>query len=190
MAILSNPDRPTPPEIEAQIVPLEVEYIDFGGHLQKGTIEINRSVSGDVQAFFEKALELKFPIEKVVKSSDVPYFWDDDKLMAANTSSGFNYRLIKDTDRPSLHGVGLAFDVNTRLNPFIRHKNGGTAKDPPDAVYDPSVPGTLYADHPLVLFMKDLGWEWGGDWRDDVDENGNWRIDYQHFQKKPAEKVS
>ncbi len=188
--VASNPDRPTPPEIEWQIVPLEVEYIDFDGNLQQGTIEVNRDVYDDVKAFFEKALELKYPIEKVVKSSDTEYQWDDDKMMAANTSSGFNYRLIKDTDRPSLHGLGRAFDINTRLNPFIRHKDGVTAIDPPDGVYDPSLPGVLTTDHPLVLFMKERGWEWGGDWAKDVDEDGNYRIDYQHFQKKPPEIAS
>ncbi|MEO6109466.1 MAG: M15 family metallopeptidase [Candidatus Saccharimonadales bacterium] len=175
----SNPNKPTPPEIEWQITPLEVEYIDFNGEKQQGTIEVNRDVYDDVKEFFASALELGFPIEKVVRSSDSDYAWDDDKLMAANTSSSFNYRLIKGTDTPSLHGLGLAFDVNTRLNPYVRYNDDGTESiDPQGAAYEPDELGVLTADHPLVLFMKVRGWEWGGDW---TKESG--RTDYQHFQK-------
>jgi len=177
--VASNPERPTPPEIAWQITPLEVEYLDFNGEVRQGTIEVNRAVYEDVKLFFAKAFELGFPIENVVRSSDPDYAWDDDKLIAANTSSGFNYRLIKGTDRPSLHGRGLALDVNTRLNPYIRHFEDGSVSASPDgAVYDPSQPGVLTPDHELVIFMKDRGWEWGGDW---LPESG--RTDYQHFQK-------
>lgn len=179
--IASNPDRPVPPEIEWQIIPVEVEYVDFNGDLQQGSIEVNRDAYEDVKNFFTIAKEIRFPIEKLVKSSDAPYTWDDDKLMEANTTSGFNYRLIKGTETPSLHGLGLAFDVNTRLNPYIRYEEDGTASvDPEGAVYDPTQPGVLTAEHPLVLFMKDRGWQWGGDW---PAESG--RTDYQHFQKAP-----
>ncbi len=177
--VASNPDRPTPPEVAWQITPLEVEYLDFNGETRQGTVEVNRAVYDDVKAFFKKSYELGFPIENVVCSSDPEYAWDDDKLMAANTSSGFNYRLIKGTDRPSLHGLGLAFDVNTKLNPYIRHhEDGSVSADPEGAIYDPSQPGVLTADHELVIFMKGRGWEWGGDW---LPESG--RTDYQHFQK-------
>ena len=187
--IASNPERPTPPEIEWQIVPLDIEYIDFNGEKKTGTIEVNRAVYDDVKDFFAKALELKFPIENVVRSSDPEYLWDDDKLMAANTTSGFNYRLIAGTDEPSLHGLGLAFDVNTELNPFIKYeKTDGTPHvDPEGATYDPDVPGTLTADHPLVTFMKERGWEWGGDWARDDRPGKKSRTDYQHFQKAPKQ---
>jgi peptidoglycan LD-endopeptidase CwlK len=177
--IASNPDRPTPPEIEAQIVPVEVTYVDFENNQQQGIIETNQAVAEDVRAFFDEALRIGFPIEKVVRSSDPEYLWDDDKLMDANTSSSFNYRLIKGTDKPSLHGLGLALDVNTRLNLYIRYVNGGVETDPPGATYEPGKPGVLTSDHPLVEFMKQRGWEWGGDWPE-----ASGRTDYQHFQKQ------
>lgn len=176
-----NPERIAPPEFLKQIVPLEVDYVTFQGETKSGVIEVNEAVAHDVKEFFALAHELSFPIENVVRSSDSEYLWDDDKLMAANTSSGFNYRYIKGTTTPSLHGLGLAFDINTRLNPYIRYdKETGEllGTDPVDGVYDVDVPGTLTADHPLVIFLKDRGWEWGGDW---PPESG--RTDYQHFQK-------
>lgn len=189
--VASNPERPTPPEVEWQIVPLEVEYVDFKGVQKTGTIEVNRDVYDDVKAFFAKALEIGFPIENVVRSSDPEYLWDDDKLMAANTTSGFNYRLIAGTDEPSQHGWGRAFDVNTMLNPYIKYdKTDGTPHPQPShAIYDPDKPGTLTADHPLVILMKERGWDWGGDWERDDRPGEKSRKDLQHFEKRATTSV-
>ena len=84
----------------------------------------------------------------------------------------------------SFHARGLAIDVNTFLNPYIYLDDDGTVvTDPAGATYDPSKPGTLTADHPLVTFMKSRGWAWGGDWTLEADEV----IDYQHFEKPMAQ---
>jgi hypothetical protein len=99
--------------------------------------------------------------------------------MAQNISSGFNYRTIAGTTEVSLHGKGMAFDVNPRINPYIRYENGVQIIAPHSASYNPKAPGTLHATHPLVVHMKSLGWEWGGDW---LPQSG--RVDYQHFQKE------
>jgi len=178
--ITLNPDRPAPEEIVKNIVTVEVTYVDFNGDEHTGVIEVHKAVADDVRQFFALALAEKFPIEKVIRSSDAPFFWDDDMMMAENMTSGFNYRLIKDTDTVSFHGLGQAFDVNTRLNPYIRYyKDGSSIVDPEGATYDTSLPGVFTASHPLVLLMKRLGWEWGGDWI--PEEHG--AVDYQHFQK-------
>jgi len=174
-----NPERPAPAVIVEKVLSITVTYLGFDGATHKGVIEIQTDLALDVQGFFELAFQTQFPIERVVRSSDPEFGWDDDKLITANTTSGFNYRLIKGTDRPSLHGLGRAIDVNTRLNPYIRHADGDVEVDPPGASWNPEIPGTLTADHPLVRFMKDRGWEWGGDW---TPESG--RTDYQHFEKK------
>ena len=183
--VASNPERPTPPEIQKEITPLGVVYVDFDGNRQHGTIEVNKAIAADVEAFFEEALRINYPIERVVKSSDPEFGWDDDKLMDANTSSGFNYRLIKNTDKPSLHGLGRAFDINTRINPFIRWDGptGEKEVDPAGAEYDPAVEGTLTEYHHLVVFMKSRGWTWGGDWQRDDRPGMPSRTDYQHFEK-------
>lgn len=174
--IVTNPLQPQP---DTFIVPVSVDYIDFNGTLQHGTIEVNREVVSDIQAFFDLAISLHFPIERIVRSSDPDFSGDDDKLMAANASSGFNKRFIKGTTQPSLHSFGLAFDINCRLNPYICFTASGESEIyPPGAHYDQTKPGTLYANHPLVTLMKGRGWEWGGDW-----SVASGRVDYQHFQK-------
>lgn len=175
---LNNPDRPCPPELLAQQVGLAVLHYGFDGRMHRGIIEVHEEVADDVASFFDLALRTGFPIERVARSGDPEFGWDDDKLMAANVSSGFNYRTIAGTDRVSLHGQGRAFDVNPRQNPYVRYTDGGEVVAPAGAEYDPQAPGTLSAGHRLVGLMQRLGWEWGGDWQP---ESG--RVDYQHFQK-------
>ncbi len=174
--VVINPAHPESKEIVEQIQAITVTYINDDGSESEGVIEVHASVEDEVRRFFTAAYDLKFPIHKIVVSSE--YDWDDDRLMAANSTSGFNYRLIKGTRYPSLHGLGVAFDINPATNPYVRFVDGETLVDPPGAVYDPEAPGALTATHPLVTLMKNLGWEWGGDW---TIESG--RIDYQHFEK-------
>lgn len=178
MNITPNPHTNCPPDILAEQTAVSVRHYGFDGRLHDGTIEINRRVADDVAAFFELALQERFPIEKVVRASDEPYAWDDDRLMAANATSGFNYRPIAGTDRVSWHGYGRAFDVNPRQNPYVRYGEGTPRIEPAGADWDTTRPGTLFAAHALVRFMKRRGWQWGGDWNP-----AEGVVDYQHFQK-------
>lgn len=176
--VRANPDKPCPPEILASQTIVEVVHLGFDRYWRLGCIEVHEAAAQDVTDFFNLAIASDFPIEKVLPSSYPDYMWDDDKLMAGNVTSGFNYRLIAGTNEPSLHGKGLAFDVNPRQNPYIRYENGEPVVKPVGAIWDPSAPGTLHADHILVKFMESHGWEWGGHWTLDTG-----RTDYQHFQK-------
>lgn len=167
----------TPADIATDLELLSVRHIDFSNDIKHGEIVVNREISQDVIKFFRYAFELKFPIEKVVPANE--YNFDDEAIMADNNSSGFNYRSIAGSDKLSPHALGLAFDINTKLNPYIRYsKEGKENIQPKGAKYNPNQPGTLYTKHPLVIMMKQNGWEWGGNW---PPESG--RTDYQHFQK-------
>lgn len=153
------------------------EHWGFDGARHTGHLEIHRSVVEEVASFFDLASDLEYPIERVVPASDLA--WNDARLMAANCTSGFNYRTVAGTPRMSLHSFGLAFDLNPRVLPFIRVDNGATVTEPPGAVYDTSHPGAIAAGHPLVGHMESLGWTWGGTWT--IEDEGI--IDYQHFEK-------
>ena len=179
LPIKPNPELKCPPEILDKQVALAIKFYGFDGQYHDGIIEINRLVVDDIEQFFAIAIKLKFPIEKVSPASDALYEWNDEQLMMANVSSGFNYRLVAGTDNVSLHGQGLAFDINPIQNPYIRYKNGQVIVAPKSATWEPGMPGTLTNNHPLVILMKEKNWEWGGDWKV---ESG--RIDYQHFQKQ------
>ena len=177
--VLSNPELSCPPEILKLQVLLTVLHYGFDGQRHSGIIEVHKALADDVDAFFKFASDSNFPIEHVVQAGDPAYLWNDDKLMAANASSGFNYRLIAGTTNTSLHGQGLAFDINPRQNPYMRYSESKVIVAPEGASWNPDVPGTLSAKHPLVRFMLERGWEWGGSWNQD-----SGRVDYQHLQKQ------
>jgi len=177
--IIQNPAKPAPSEVLDALAEVKVDYIDFDKHPKSGIIIIHHALAADVAAFFALALRLTFPINHVCPASDEPFHWDDDKLMAGNITSGFNYRLIARTGRPSLHGLGQALDVNPVQNPMLTlDGNQSVIKiEPAGVTWDKSAPGTFFAGHPLVELMLDRGWVWGGNWTTEI-------IDYQHFQKR------
>jgi peptidoglycan LD-endopeptidase CwlK len=177
--ILQNPRSIAPQSTIDSIVAVPVTHYGYDGVVHQAEIEVHKTVVDDINVFFDTALTLRFPIDKVVKSSDSRYEWDDTKLLEDNATSGFNFRTIAATDKPSLHAQGLAIDVNTRTNPYIAFRDGRTIVQPAGAIYDPNAKGALTANHPLVRLMKKRGWTWGGDWT-----QASGRIDYQHFEKR------
>jgi hypothetical protein len=106
--------------------------------------------------------------------------YDDQKLMAANVTSGYNYRKIAGTEELSKHALGRAFDVNPRLNPYVHKMDDQIVIDPPGAVWRPEEPGTLRKNHELVQFLENRGWIWGGNWT--LESDG--KQDHHHFEKK------
>jgi len=178
-----NPDNPAPQSVLDQLVSLKVTYHDMHGQQREGIIEVNRDLKDDVITFFKYAYYLNFPFKEVGVSSDPRFKWSDDKLMAANVTSGFNYRTVAGTNRPSQHGLGRAFDVNPRQNPYLTlddQNNPVTA--PKGASWLVGTPGTLHGDHPLIQLMESRGWVWGGRWT--LQDTDGAVIDYQHLQKR------
>ncbi len=160
-----------PAEILEAQVSLTVKYIDPSGNARDGVMVVHRDVAHDVRALFDEMYERRFPLTRVTPASNPEFDWDDAKMMAADNSSGFNYRRIAGTDRLSYHAFGRAIDLNPALNPYIRDGR----IEPPGATYDLGKPGTIGPDSFIVEFLESRGWTWGGRWTDP--------IDYQHFQK-------
>lgn len=151
---------------------IDVEYWGFDGEAHQGQIVVDSALAGEVQEIFRELKDLQFPIAKVIPVSQ--FGSKDQDSMAANNTSGFNYRLV---ERPggakqvlSLHAKGREIDLNPLTNPFV------TSAGNSDSPYDPAKPGALYAGHPAVLAFKKRRWTWGGDWK-----HGK---DYQHFEKR------
>ena len=168
-------DPNCPPEIRKRQRVVAVEYFSTDGKIHQGQIVVDKDLVADVKLFFKEALNEKFPIHSVIPVS-APQFrkngrWDDDLSMAADNSSGFNYREKTGGGSLSNHAYGRAIDINTFENPYVKK----SLILPPGANYTPSVAGTFTETHPLVLLLKKLGWDWGGDWTN--------LQDYQHFEK-------
>lgn len=178
-ALAQNADSPAPTEVLASLRVITVSYFGFDGHVHQGQIVMHAELQDDIVAFFDMALAMQFPIQKVIPISALLYMWNDETSCADNNTSGYNYRLIAGRNKLSKHALGRAFDINPVQNIFLKYENlVETFRFPQDGVYNIEAKGTLTSNHPLVVLLKSRGWEWGGDW---TIESG--RIDYQHFEK-------
>ncbi len=175
-----NPKCPAPENILSELCTITVQHYGYDRNIHDGEIIMNVELADDVSAFFEYSLVLKFPIYSVIPIHKPPFFFDDEVSCEANNTSGFNYRTIHNSKTVSKHSTGRAFDVNPAQNIYVTYDQNGkeTYRLPKNGVYNTALAGTLANEHPLIIFMKERGWTWGGDW---TKESG--RIDYQHFEK-------
>lgn len=158
-----------PDDIKINLRLVDVVYYSFDNRLHAGQLVVHKDLVSDIKIIFKKLKEKKFPLQEVIPV--VKYGWSDEESMQANNSSAFNYRFVAGTTRLSNHSSGSAIDLNPVLNPQIIN---GVAS-PEGSEYQPGVKGTIAKDSFVVKLFKELGWEWGGDWKT--------RADYQHFQK-------
>lgn len=164
---------PVSEEIRRDLVVLFPDYCTVLQTTRTGMIVVHRAIARKVLAGFQALHRGCFPIGRMLPI--VAYNWSDVRSMAANNTSGFNYRYISGTDRLSLHAYGLAFDLNPLWNPCC-----GDGLWSPDAPYVPDAPGTITRESWVVRVFEDLGFKWGGDWSEPFDP--------QHFQM-PLSKI-
>ena len=159
------------------------EHWGFDDKIHLGHVVMDARLATDLKHVFDLARDIHFPIGMAMPLSDPRFLnkrhhWDDELSMSANNTSGFNYRkMTGEKDKLSPHAYGLAIDINPMQNPYIKD---GTIL-PKGAIYDEQAPGTFHANHPIVLKFKELGFEWGGDWKS--------LKDFQHFEKIQKEAV-
>jgi len=149
---------------------IHVRYRAFDGLLHQGQLVVQKEVEKDVIEIFRFIETTGFPIARTIPI--VRYDWSDDRSMAENNSSAFNYRLVLGTDRLSRHAFGRAIDINPFQNPLI-YGNGRISPD--GAIYDIKKEGTLSETHPLVRKFLQRGWQWGGHFKT--------LKDYHHFDR-------
>jgi hypothetical protein len=157
-------------EIVDSLALIDVLYYSFDGKKHQGQIVVKSELEDDIYEIFTLIEQLKFPVGKAIPIA--AYAWDDHKSMAANNSSGFNFRVIEGTTKLSMHSLGKAVDINPVQNPVI-YPNGVIA--PQGAKYLPQNKGTFTADNAIVREFLKRGWHWGG--------NFDQPKDYHHFEK-------
>jgi hypothetical protein len=170
--------RPDPrcPPFDALAL-LHLAYRDFTGARCDGELVVSARVAGPVIEVFRQLFEVGFPIARMERVE--AFGGDDQRSMAANNSSGFNFRTIAGTEALSLHALGTAIDVNPLQNPYLRPGPDGqvTCIEPAAAAAfldrDDVRPGMIVRPGPVVAAFDAIGWEWGGDWTT--------RKDYHHF---------
>lgn len=150
-----------------------VDYVDFFGHHQRGTLIVNADVADDVAEVFGAMYGARYPIQGI-QPVDV-FDGDDDASMAANNTSGFNCRAVTGGSSWSHHAYGRAIDINPIQNPYV---SGGRVLPPAgDGFVDRSAyhPAMIRPGDVVVRAFAEHGWRWGGDYRT--------LKDYQHFSR-------
>ena len=155
---------------------LHVLHKDIHGETHEGEMIVNRHIAEDVLEILKTLYEESYPIEKIRLIDE--YDADDEASMEDNNSSCFNYRLISYSNRISKHGLGLAVDINTLYNPYVKTVNGKRSVEPVNA--EPYLDRDKDFDYKIEredlccrLFLEH-GFAWGGDWTS--------QKDYQHFE--------
>lgn len=158
----------TPSSLRAELRHLHLLYCDAEGRTQRGEMVVNKRIANDVLAIFDSLYRAQYRIASI-RLVDA-YGASDERSMEANNTSCFNYRRMtgSKTGRISLHGLGLAIDINPLWNPYVK----GNVVLPRGAKRTPRI---THRDLAYRLFRAH-GFSWGGDWPKVKD--------YQHFEKK------
>ena len=156
---------------------LKVLHVGFDGQTHEGEMICNTSIAEDLLDIFQKLYEAGYQIEKIRLVDE--YNADDELSMRDNNSSCFNFRFISHTTKISKHGLGLAVDINTLYNPYVKMVDGkfnlepATAGDYVDRSRD--FPHKIDENDLCYKLFTEHGFEWGGNWKSVKD--------YQHFEK-------
>lgn len=158
---------------------LHVLHRNADGKSQLGELVCNASIAEDLLVIFRQLYELNYKIERIVLIDE--YGADDERSMAANNTSCFNYRVVSGSKKLSKHAQGLAIDINPLYNPCLHL---GTGKvEPSNAkayatnrhkITNTKVP-IIDKQDPCYQQFVQHGFTWGGNWLSVKD--------YQHFEK-------
>lgn len=157
---------------------LRILHVGFDNNTHGGELIVNKRIAEDVLDIFKELYKAGYQIEKVRLIDE--YNAQDELSMRDNNSSAFNFRYISYSTTLSKHAMGLAVDINTLYNPYIKQVDGRLNIEPANAVQyvdrNRQFPHKIdHQDLCYKLFTK-YGFEWGGDWEDSKD--------YQHFEIK------
>lgn len=176
---------------QSRLATINIDYYDFDGLRQRGTITTLDTISNSLKTAFEHLYEKKFPIYNADASliPDGTIRIDEDESENLNNTGSYACREITGGDSPSVHAYGGAIDINPRENPYI----GFDETDNPDVlVVREIIPaeGWMYltrnqfreqkdehkgiVDGVVDVFKRNGILRWGGDW--------NNPIDYMHFE--------
>ena len=160
---------------------LKVLHRNADGNPQRGEMVVNAAIADKAIDIFRQLYLADYRIERMVLIDN--YDADDESSMRANSSSSFNFRFMPgSTTKISKHGLGLAIDINTLYNPYVKEKADGSWHIEPATGEPYAFDRDNRTDIPYKIDHNDLayrlfteaGFEWGGDWIS--------LKDYQHFE--------
>jgi hypothetical protein len=156
---------------------IRLTFWGFDGRRHTGELLTNASVADDLVSVFRTLYRDRFPIEQMVIETraalNAPPTGD------GNDTGSFSCRPTVGATSYSQHAYGLAVDVNTFQNPYVKGDGHDRVVLPELAsAYLDRVdvrPGMIEPDGPVARAFAAIGWGWGGDWQS--------LKDYQHFSQ-------
>lgn len=154
---------------------LKLLYYDYNGRVRHGEMVCNKAISEDLLYIFKELYKAKYQIAGIRLIDD--FGGDDERSMAANNSSCFNYRQATNSStKLSAHARGMAVDINPMQNPYVKGEVvlPESAQEYADRTVD--FPHKITNEDLCCKLFRSRGFQWGGAW--------NSVKDYQHFEKK------
>lgn len=157
-----------------------VLYYDFNRQVQEGELIVHKNIAWQTMRAFYQLYKFEYPIEKIRLVDE--YEGDDELSMEDNNTSAFNYRKVEGKEELSRHALGLAIDINPKINPYVR-EDGFFPKNASEYL-ERDVEKCTGEHKEKMIHKQDIayrifrrnGFEWGGDW--------SHAKDYQHFVAK------
>lgn len=169
-----RPGCPVGPE---RLRAIDLNYWDYQGRVQRGTLIGSSWVVADYINVFRAALRGDFAIKKLVPAD--AYRGVDERAMAAGATSAFNCRHVTGNPyRMSQHSWGDAIDINPFENPYVTNSRVYPAAAARRYYHNRSEhrrdPGVITAGSVIASALFDRGWLWGARWSNP---------DYQHWSR-------
>ena len=169
--------HPNPHVQRSDLRYLKVLHWDYDEKSHEGALVCNKLIAEKLLTIFRQLYAGHYPIQRIRLADE--YDADDERQMRDNNTSCFCYRNVPDTKKLSYHARGLAIDINTLYNPYVRYRKDGSM------IVQPTT-GKPYVDRKKQYRYKivegdlchrlfiEQGFTWGGSWRT--------MKDYQHFE--------
>ncbi len=155
---------------------VHVLHWNFDGKESEGEIICSSKIAEKLVRIFRKLYSSHYEIEKIRLIDE--YGADDEASMRDNNSSCFNFRFISHTKKISMHGAGLAVDINPLYNPYFKKVGGKNVIEPLTGAFyidrAQNFPHKIDEDDLCCRLFLSEGFEWGGNW--------SGVKDWQHFE--------
>jgi hypothetical protein len=148
---------------------LRLAHVTFEGGVAEGELVVAAALAARAVEVFRRLYAMGFPIRGMRLVDD--FGASDDRSMAADNSSAFNFRVIAGTNVLSQHALGRAIDINPVENPWRRPDRIVPEQGRAYADRARIRPGMIVRPGPVVAVFDELGWEWGGDWLHAFDDH-------------------
>ena len=157
---------------------LRLSHFDAEKKEHVGEMVCNKAIANDLLEIFRELYRQKYPIQRIRLIDD--YEAEDERSMRDNNTSCFCYRTVSGTTKLSKHATGMAVDINTLYNPYVRTGKDGRRIVEPATATDyvdrrKSFPYKIVKGDLLYRLFLQHGFTWGGSWRT--------MKDWQHFEK-------